>query len=418
MRGSRLKFELRHRNRSFIHASCFILRLTVHWTPAEVLSHLLLSCISVVFFSEPEPVVHASLVKIHGRMALLRNTPPPQVMCPRGSGSNDILVNPQNQNWRSGWYGGNRSNRCPTAIHSTYDFGSKTNNYLWCWLHQCIFRNERKMKDKHELITLNEKALLQVFLGIQKFRWNLMHCFHAKVNLFRTLVKGLLFYQTRSHAIVLNDTLQKRTRNAVNRMYANDGSSTSPAQEGSHTLTDILESPGQALHFSRICARGFDGSLSRRLRGAGPVLPDPLLQQQRCFQSWLWWRVRKCNWRRTCGTARLIRAGRSRARKGGRDLSFDDLEEVLKSRIAVCKNTWRIHQNTFYWCSLKLAQKKRIAVLSNTIPRYRSLQITSRDLFWESGKYGDWRGFIQQNLPITKVTASRGHSIFGTWGSF
>ena len=34
-----------------------------------------------------------------------------------------------------------------------------------------------------------------------------MQCFHAKVNLLKTLEKGLLFYQTRSLAIVLYDTL-------------------------------------------------------------------------------------------------------------------------------------------------------------------------------------------------------------------
>ena len=62
----------------------------------------------------------------------------------------------------------------------------------------------------------------------------------------------------------------KRTRKTVNKMFANDGSSTSPAQEVSHTLTDCLESAGQELHFSRICARSSDASLSRRLRGAGP----------------------------------------------------------------------------------------------------------------------------------------------------
>ena len=39
-----------------------------------------------------------------------------------------------------------------------------------------------------------------------------------------------------------------------------------------------------------------------------------------------------------------------------------DPEEVQyyldKSRIAVYKNNWIIHQNTVYWCSLKLAQRK------------------------------------------------------------
>ena len=42
---------------------------------------------------------------------------------------------------------------------------SKTNDYARCWLHHCVFRNERKMKDKHELITLNEKAWWSILLS-------------------------------------------------------------------------------------------------------------------------------------------------------------------------------------------------------------------------------------------------------------
>ena len=41
-----------------------------------------------------------------------------------------------------------------------------------------------------------------------------------------------------------------------------------------------------------------------------------------------------------------------------------DLEEVQydldKPRIAVSKHTWRAHQNTLYWCNLKVAQRKRL----------------------------------------------------------
>ena len=42
-----------------------------------------LSCVDVVFFFEPGPVVHASIlttVKIHGKMVLLRNSTPPQIL--------------------------------------------------------------------------------------------------------------------------------------------------------------------------------------------------------------------------------------------------------------------------------------------------------------------------------------------------
>ena len=44
------------------------------------------------------------------------------------------------------------------SIATPPDSTSKTINYVRLWLHPCLYGNERKMKDKHELITLNEKA--------------------------------------------------------------------------------------------------------------------------------------------------------------------------------------------------------------------------------------------------------------------
>ena len=94
----------------------------------------------------------------------------------------------QSNNWRSGWYWGNW---CQTVLLQTSRWyiqlairqkalrrrparTSKTNNYVSCWLHHWTFRNERKMKDKHELITLNEKAWWSSLLGILKYQGNLM----------------------------------------------------------------------------------------------------------------------------------------------------------------------------------------------------------------------------------------------------
>ena len=51
--------------------------------------------------------------------------------------------------------------------------------------------------------------------------------------------------------------------------------------------------------------------------------------------------------------------------------------DVDKPRIAAYKNTWRPHQNTVYWCNLKLAHKQGLQfyqrrshaiVLNNTLP--------------------------------------------------
>ena len=62
-----------------------------------------------------------------------------------------------------------------------------------------------------------------------------------------------------------------------------------------------------------------------------------------------------------------------------------DQEEVQydldKTRIAVHKNTWRIHPNTVFWCNLKGRSKRRIAVPSNSIARNRSFQHTTCDLY-------------------------------------
>ena len=76
-----LKFELPPQNGSFIHASCFTLRLKVHWTPAQALSHLplLCHCRSLLRTQTCCPRIHWSTVKIHGRMVLLRNSTLPQL---------------------------------------------------------------------------------------------------------------------------------------------------------------------------------------------------------------------------------------------------------------------------------------------------------------------------------------------------
>ena len=76
------------------------------------------------------------------------------------------------------------SNRCLTANHWYIQPAirqsalrrhptrtSKTSNYVWCWLHHWKYGNEKKMIDKQELITLNEKAWWSILL-VLKYREN------------------------------------------------------------------------------------------------------------------------------------------------------------------------------------------------------------------------------------------------------
>ena len=50
--------------------------------------------------------------------------------------------------------------------------------------------------------------------------------------------------------------------------------------------------------------------------------------------------------------------------------------DLTKPRVAVFKNNWKVHQNTVYWCNLKVAQKKGLQFYqtrSNAIVFYNTL---------------------------------------------
>ena len=67
--------------------------------------------------------------------------------------------------------------------------------------------------------------------------------------------------------------------------------------------------------------------------------------------------------------------------KEHKDLEKMDLEAP---RLAWYKqNTWKKHQNTVYWVDIKLAQKEKFQVLSNTIERNHPLRHTPSLLYPE-----------------------------------
>ena len=76
------------------------------------------------------------------------------------------------------------------------------------------------------------------------------------------------------------------------------------------------------------------------------------------------------------------------------DKEHKDPETVdLKApRLAQYMHTaWKKHQNTVYWVDIRLAQKKRINVLSDAIERHHSLQYTPSLLYPEGYQDGNWR---------------------------
>ena len=87
--------------------------------------------------------------------------------------------------------------------------------------------------------------------------------------------------------------------------------------------------------------------------------------------------------------------------------SYQNQEEAQydlgKTRIAVSKNTWRIHQNIVYRCNFEAPTEKRMTVLSNTIQRNRFFQHFTCDMCWESGKHEDWRRIVQQSVSTPRL---------------
>ena len=79
----------------FIHASCLTLRCTRHCGLPHLLYllPLLCHCRPLLRTQTCCPRMQLSTVKTHGRMALLRNTTPPQVMNPKGSSSTGFWSN-------------------------------------------------------------------------------------------------------------------------------------------------------------------------------------------------------------------------------------------------------------------------------------------------------------------------------------
>ena len=135
-------------SRSFIDASCFTLRLTVQWTVAQVLSHL-----PLLWFCRPLlrtrtccPGIHVSTVKMHGRMVLLRNSTLHRLWAQKDRAQQDSA---QPTRYWGTW--------CQTVVLQPI-IGTFSLRFGREHCDTARLRNERKMKDKCELITLNEKV--------------------------------------------------------------------------------------------------------------------------------------------------------------------------------------------------------------------------------------------------------------------
>ena len=63
--------------------------------------------------------------------------------------------------------------------------------------------------------------------------------------------------------------------------------------------------------------------------------------------------------------------------------------DLTKPRIVPYRNTWKPHQNTVYWCNLKLAQEKKIDVLPDKVACNRPPRHTTSCLHRESGMHED-----------------------------
>ena len=150
--------------------------------------------------------------RIHGRMALPRNSTLPQVMSPKGSSSTGPCFNLSNQRFdcHDGIeeIGVKQLSYSQSLIHSTirqrawqrhWTRTSKTNKYVRCWLHHCIpevsgkldaesvQKREAKCSQRTQSLSLKTRNLDDKFFSRSlSFQGNLMQCFPATLNWVRT----------------------------------------------------------------------------------------------------------------------------------------------------------------------------------------------------------------------------------------
>ena len=92
-----------------------------------------------------------------------------------------------------------------------------------CWLRHCIYGNEGKMKDKHELTTLNEKAWWSSLLGILKYQGNLIRSVYRSEKQMHNEDKLVTqdekaWWQVRLESSKFQGTLMRCFRPTVNRV--------------------------------------------------------------------------------------------------------------------------------------------------------------------------------------------------------
>ena len=102
--------------------------------------------------------------------------------------------------------------------------------------------------------------------------------------------------------------------------------------------------------------------------------------------------------RETCGVlyGRESNVHRSLSREG---LRRDEAQDCS------VQTQWKIHQNAVYWCNLRVAQSKGVAVLSNAIKRDHPLQHFTCDVHREGGDQEVKEKNCTANVSVSYCTA-------------
>ena len=195
---------------------------------------------------------------------------------------------------------GDWSNRSPSAIHWAFDFGSKTNKYVRCWHHHCTFGNERKNGETRGYHS-ERKSFVTGFsrdLEVSGKLDAVFSCQSESIQNIRERIsvlpeKGRMQSSSTTHYQLVAWRVQcMKTKDEQNQKVRLTPRvprvvSKTNSQCGQQDVCQrrfhpaLYRSRRSAIRWltssslrarrstSRICSRGFDGSLSRRLRVAG-----------------------------------------------------------------------------------------------------------------------------------------------------
>ena len=197
--------------------------------------------------------------------------------------------------------------------------------------------------------------------------------------------EGLVFYQTRSNALILQGTLPAYCITKVERLK---------------TGKVLYERPYLSPRPPPKISLRHDHDWTRGNEELGSTVEQhpvgKLVQQSFAINL------------RSIISSGLIPGGQHLSNVDPMDKNHKDPDtiDLNAPRLAQCMHkAWKRHQNTVSWVDINLALKKGLKFYQNSIERYHSSRNTPSFLYSESCSDGNWRSLLRESFCVTSSSS-------------